>query len=54
MVGHKEASNTITTSRLSLALTLAVNTHAELPPVSFFQRDFDYSAIRELSKRREV
>jgi len=54
MVRHKETSNNITTTRLSLELTLAVNTHVELPPVSFFQRDFDYSVIRELSKRREV
>ena len=47
-VRHKEISNNITTSRLSLEPTLAVNTHAQLPPVSFFWRDFEISVIQEL------
>ena len=43
----QETSNDITASRLSIELTFAVNTRAELPPVSLFRREFEHSVIQK-------
>ena len=51
-VRHKKTSYNISTSMVSLELTSAVNKHAELPPVSFSWRDFEFSIIQELQLKK--